>query len=227
MKIQSIIVETQKTLGDGEIRALLIKESIISNSETLSDLSINIGLKEGKNSIGIEEVKEIIEWNSKKSHRVKVAVITEGEKLTMQAQNSILKVLEEPAENTLIMIVSSHSSTLLDTIISRCKVTHIGGNDEDSSNLIEFLNTYFKSSYNKRVELIAEFVEGENVRSAIENLLLGIMQILTEKILRFEKEKLDQNVIEFLENCYYANKQNVNSKLILESININLADIKL
>lgn len=50
----------------------------------------------------------------------KIIVITEAERMTPQAANSILKMLEEPPENWIFILTASDSSRLLPTILSRC-----------------------------------------------------------------------------------------------------------
>jgi len=53
--------------------------------------------------------------------RWKVYIISEAEKMTAQAANSLLKTLEEPPPHSLIILVSSQEDSLLPTIISRCQ----------------------------------------------------------------------------------------------------------
>ncbi|MBI5530318.1 MAG: AAA family ATPase [Candidatus Doudnabacteria bacterium] len=52
--------------------------------------------------------------------KYKVAILNDAENLSSQSANALLKTLEEPAENTIIILISS-SSRLLSTILSRCQ----------------------------------------------------------------------------------------------------------
>ncbi len=52
----------------------------------------------------------------------KVYIINEGEKMTVQAQNALLKTLEEPPEYAVIIILTSNVEAFLPTILSRCVV---------------------------------------------------------------------------------------------------------
>jgi len=54
--------------------------------------------------------------------KYKIAVIDEVASLTREAANSFLKTLEEPGQNTLIILISSSWQFLLPTIISRCQL---------------------------------------------------------------------------------------------------------
>jgi len=78
----------------------------------------------GINSIGIDQIKDLRKKLFLKPYRAKtkVALINEAEKLTIQAQNTLLKTLEEPPENSLIVLTAPQKNSLLPTIISRCQI---------------------------------------------------------------------------------------------------------
>jgi DNA polymerase-3 subunit delta' len=54
-----------------------------------------------------------------------VYIINEAEKMTTQAQNAILKTLEEPPEYAVIIMLTSNVNALLPTILSRCVVLNM------------------------------------------------------------------------------------------------------
>lgn len=55
----------------------------------------------------------------------KVYIIGEAEKMTVQAQNAILKTLEEPPQYAVILLLTSNVNSLLPTILSRCVVLNM------------------------------------------------------------------------------------------------------
>lgn len=55
----------------------------------------------------------------------KVYIINEAEKMTTQAQNAILKTLEEPPEYVVILLLTTNINVLLPTILSRCVVLNM------------------------------------------------------------------------------------------------------
>jgi len=55
----------------------------------------------------------------------KVYIINEAEKMTAQAQNAILKTLEEPPEYAVLILLTANVNALLPTIISRCVVLNM------------------------------------------------------------------------------------------------------
>ncbi|MFZ5800622.1 MAG: DNA polymerase III subunit delta' [Candidatus Omnitrophota bacterium] len=53
--------------------------------------------------------------------RQKVFIIEEASRLTVEAGNALLKTLEEPPKDTLIILTTAHADQLLPTILSRCQ----------------------------------------------------------------------------------------------------------
>lgn len=74
-------------------------------------------------SIGIDQVRELQRELSLKPYEAerKVAVIDGADALTQAAQNSLLKTLEEPSGQTVILLVASNPTALLPTVHSRCQ----------------------------------------------------------------------------------------------------------
>ncbi len=78
---------------------------------------------EKANSIGIEEIRtQVIDDVAIKPYcsSYKVYVIRGAEKLTLQAQNALLKTIEEPPAYAVILLLTSNQDALLPTITSRC-----------------------------------------------------------------------------------------------------------
>jgi DNA polymerase-3 subunit delta' len=76
------------------------------------------------NYIRIEQIRELqakIAFNPLEGEN-KVVIIDEVEKLTPEATASLLKTLEEPPANTIIILISNNSFALPPTILSRCRL---------------------------------------------------------------------------------------------------------
>ena len=69
----------------------------------------------------------------------KVFIIEEAERMNPQAQNSLLKTLEEPQKETVFILISSRPDDLLETIRSRCRVVRMEPVDE--ATIVELLQT--------------------------------------------------------------------------------------
>ncbi|RSM22719.1 DNA polymerase III subunit delta' [Aeromonas salmonicida] len=73
-------------------------------------------------TIGVEAIREICArlQNSAQLGRGKVVIIPDAERMTESASNALLKTLEEPAGDSLLLLIASQVSRLLPTILSRC-----------------------------------------------------------------------------------------------------------
>lgn len=77
-----------------------------------------------KTQISVEQVRHLIQALSLTNHGVdslRVVLIEPAESLNQASANALLKILEEPPNNTLFILVASHLQRLLPTIISRCQ----------------------------------------------------------------------------------------------------------
>ena len=90
---------------------------------THPDVRVVDGPAEGKRDISIEQVRELqreLGFRSLSRHP-KVGIIDEAQQLTQQAQNALLKTLEEPNGASVLVLVTTQASALLPTILSRCQ----------------------------------------------------------------------------------------------------------
>lgn len=80
------------------------------------------------NSIGVDDIREQINSDiiiKPYSSALKIYIIKESEKLTIQAQNALLKTLEEPPKYAVIILLTTNVQAILPTIISRCVVLNM------------------------------------------------------------------------------------------------------
>lgn len=85
--------------------------------------------EEKQRSVKIETIRELGRraWSSPILSPWKVFVVNDASSMTVEAQNAILKMLEEPPANTLFILVASNKASLLTTIISRCHTVNFRG----------------------------------------------------------------------------------------------------
>ena len=84
-------------------------------------------IPEDKKSIGVDAVREACEQLGMTSMRsgYRVAIVSPAHSMTINAQNALLKTLEEPSPRTLLVLVTSRPSRLLATLRSRCQRVEI------------------------------------------------------------------------------------------------------
>lgn len=83
---------------------------------------------EKPNTISVDDIRAQINNDvaiKPYSSPYKVYLVNEAERMTVQAQNAILKTLEEPPEYAVIILLTSNVNSLLPTILSRCVVLNM------------------------------------------------------------------------------------------------------
>jgi len=91
------------------------------NHPDIVTLSVGVG-----ETIGIDEIRAFIQRLQLRAFeaRCKVAIIKNAERMTPQAANALLKTLEEPSKDTLMILTTNVPELCLDTIKSRCHMVH-------------------------------------------------------------------------------------------------------
>ncbi len=75
------------------------------------------------NVIKIDQIRKLIEYSHLHTHfgKAKVIIIHPAEKMNVNASNALLKILEEPPQDTYFVLISNESHQLSATIKSRCQ----------------------------------------------------------------------------------------------------------
>ncbi len=96
-----------------------------ADDEVLQDGKI---LKESEGSIGIDAVREAKHflWQRPNVSPRRTLILDEAELLTTEAQNALLKIVEEPPVSSLVILISSDPESLLPTILSRVLKIYFG-----------------------------------------------------------------------------------------------------
>jgi DNA polymerase-3 subunit delta' len=82
-----------------------------------------IRIKPSGASIKINQIRTLCQTLTMKPYEagIRVVLISDAQALNPAAGNALLKVLEEPPTGTILILVASHTSDLLPTIVSRCR----------------------------------------------------------------------------------------------------------
>ena len=193
----------------------------LCNREKINPMDIN--LQTYAKAMGIEDVRNIQKSILLKPFRgnAKAVVIQAYENITQEAQNALLKVLEEPPANTIIIISVSRKELVLPTIISRCKIIELKENElnltsEDFLQISNALNMILNGKIGSKLK-IAQDIAGNKEETAA----------WFEKMIIFVREKLIENYndpkyLEFLKQLQQAYKNikstNVNKRVALENL---------
>lgn len=140
----------------------------------------------------------------------KVYIIDDSDTMTSEAQNCLLKTLEEPPEFAIIILIGNNESLFLETIKSRCVILHFEkiSNDDikkyieknfEIKNLSEDILKIFQGSIGKVNSLKDKIAEYENIKNIIDNInkkdLIDIINM--SKIIYESKEEIN-SILEYI-----------------------------
>lgn len=157
--------------------------------------------KSSKRSIGVDDIRSLIEEINKKPYEgdKKVIIISEGEKITVQAQNAFLKTIEEPPKGVYIFILCENSELILDTIKSRCQIHKL--NSLKGREISEFLARKYPELTSEQFNTILASCDGipgraerfiedsifKSLRDMCIKLLTGLNDIKESELLAYEQ----------------------------------------
>ncbi|MBZ1356193.1 MAG: DNA polymerase III subunit [Candidatus Nealsonbacteria bacterium] len=243
---------------------------LLSEKGVHPDLIIVSSLKK---EIIIDQIRELSRQLSFKpySSSVKVAIIDDAHLMNQQAQNSLLKLLEEPGDSSVIILVSDHPEILLPTIRSRVQIVKFFPVDKNEirshlksancqEDLIEGIVSFSFGKPGVALDLLFDPGKIEVRRKKVNELiniispesrfhlrfdyvkkisedpeLVGILNIwlsyfralFLEKIKGNKKvvysvDRLRNILLEIEESIYLLSKTNVNNKMVLENLIMEL-----
>lgn len=81
------------------------------------------GVDKGKKIIPVDDIRELARFvrNNPFESKYRVAVIEQAEAMNANAQNALLKTLEEPPEHVCMLLITEFAGSLLPTVLSRCQ----------------------------------------------------------------------------------------------------------
>ncbi|HCY84172.1 MAG TPA: DNA polymerase III subunit delta' [Desulfobacteraceae bacterium] len=85
---------------------------------------ICVGLEDAKKNLTIAQIRDVGRLISVRPNEAafRMVLIRDADRMNVQAQNALLKVLEEPPERTLFILTAEGTARLLPTILSRCRL---------------------------------------------------------------------------------------------------------
>lgn len=183
------------------------------------DLKINkfdITILEFEKAVGIADVREIQRkiYLSPLKGVFKAVLLDATPGITIEAQNALLKIMEEPPESTLIIVQVLNSDEILPTILSRCKVIKLSFEKEysDTSKFIKILNS--TNGIGDRLKLAQDLSKDKNeALDFLESLIIDLRKDLT---VNYKAIKSIQKFHTVIKNT------NVNLRLALENLFLNL-----
>lgn len=192
------------------------REEALKLFKNLKINKFDITILEFEKVVGIADIREIQRkvYLSPLKGEFKGVLLDATPGITLEAQNALLKTLEEPPESTLIIVQVLNSDEILPTILSRCKVIEISSkrDEADTSRFNKLLNS--KDGMGERLKLAQDLSKDKN--EALDFLESLIFDLRKDLILNYKKVKSIQKSHTVIKTT------NVNLRLALENLFLNL-----
>lgn len=148
-------------------------------------------------SIGVDDIREQINDTimiRPYSSYYKIYIVDEAEKMTVQAQNALLKTIEEPPAYAIIMLLTTNQEAFLPTILSRCVQLKLKPLKDS------VVKSYLMGSLGikeSRADIYAAFARG-NLGRAIHLASSEEFQFLYSELLHMLKHLKEMDIMELL-----------------------------
>lgn len=148
-------------------------------------------------SIGVDDIREQINDTimiRPYSSYYKIYIVDEAEKMTVQAQNALLKTIEEPPAYAIIMLLTTNQEAFLPTILSRCVQLKLKPLKDS------VVKSYLMGSLGikeSRADIYAAFARG-NLGRAIHLASSEEFQLLYSELLHMLKHLKEMDIMELL-----------------------------
>lgn len=173
-----------------------------------------------KHSIeNIRSIKQILKFSSSKKRAI---ILKEAQLLTVEAANAFLKTLEEPAENTIFLLTAPSRELVLETVSSRCQTINLGNTLLDTpANKLPEINELLAMSISKRLEFT------DKIKDRREAINFSIYQLLlARKLLKESPIRKHLRLVESFSRAISDLEQNVNLRVVLGDLMLNLPQVK-
>jgi DNA polymerase III delta prime subunit len=212
------LIETYKKTGDIHHAYILEGEAVQVREKLYSFIQKHLGVAIQGNpdfwyvhfdSLTIDDARKLreVQTNRPVAGDKKIFVI-ETRTMTLEAQNSLLKFLEEPTPQTYIFIIVPSTEVILPTLRSRAIIISFRGVAEKNHEAVLFLGLSLPDRIKKATE-IAEEKDKAGALSLIDGLITEFYS---------KKEKRDEVLKELLMCRMYINDRSPSLKLLLEHI---------
>lgn len=174
-------------------------------------------------SIKNEQIKDFQKFMSYKPNESikKIVIIDNSHLMTTSAQNTMLKILEEPPAYGVIIFITENSKMLLETIQSRCQVIHF--NPLDSKTMDDYLDESFDLNPEERI-FIKTFSNGV-ISKAYQGVNHPDFLQMRQDIFEYTHKLLTGDVIFSLEKIDFLVKEKSNIEIILDIMSSWIRDI--
>lgn len=154
MDLPIVLISFSKELRNQTINQILAGNKAQLEHPDVLFLSEKLGIE------AVKKVKEHLKWKPALAQK-RIVVIEPADKLTFDSQNGLLKILEEPSENGLIVLGVENEESLLPTVISRCEVRILKADLKNNADFSS-IETILGKDAGERLEQIEKIEDRKN-----------------------------------------------------------------
>lgn len=117
------------------------------------------------NDIRISSIRQIKKeiYMTGRTGKKKIFIISKCDMMNPNSSNSLLKILEEPPKDSILILTTSRLNSLLPTIIGRCQ--KIRFNSIEKSLIRDYLNSRYENLSKEEADFFAELSDGSIIKS--------------------------------------------------------------
>jgi len=147
------------------------------------------------NSVKVDQIRKLQSDIIIKPHnKYKIYILNNAEKMTVEAQNALLKTLEEPPQYAIIILVTNNKEALLDTIKSRCDIVKF--NSIPHNEMVRYLVQ--NGVEEKKATLLTSFSRG-SLERALDLANSTEFTDMRDDVQKYIKVLFDKNTVDILE----------------------------
>jgi DNA polymerase-3 subunit delta' len=147
------------------------------------------------NSVKVDQIRKLQSDIIIKPHnKYKIYILNNAEKMTVEAQNALLKTLEEPPQYAIIILVTNNKEALLDTIKSRCDIVKF--NSIPHNEMVGYLVQ--NGVEEKKATILTSFSRG-SLERALDLANSTEFTDMRDDVQKYIKVLFDKNTVDILE----------------------------
>lgn len=211
MGIFNFIQQEPQIIYNKEMQSFIYASTNIDEQAKLAEKAtrevsqFDLFINDCEQNSGIEMIRELQSFLVRKPLQspYNLAILKGAHLLSIEAQNALLKTLEEPPPNSKLILIVPHSFSLLPTIISRCSLEESSNQKTVSEIDWELMQKTLTSSSAQRLHLADNLdfdqwlrwwysllkgkINGETGHPLTQKLKVGQIQIYLKKLLTWSK----------------------------------------
>lgn len=178
----------------------------------------------------IQSIRELSHTLSLHSPHIRGVIILEADKLSQESGNALLKTLEEPTQNTLLVLTAPDKDTVLETIVSRCFIENLGPREieitgQDQEKAREIFQNLVRAKMGERFK----FVDTIHDREEALKFVVGQIFAAREVMLSNESQVTSHKLLCLLDTLIQTKSDleaNVNTKLALTNLMLHYPNVQ-